>query len=55
MFAQGEETVYPTRPQLGKFCLFNRDLIDYGGCGKVRGWTPAGACVMIRLGNGEAF
>jgi hypothetical protein len=55
MFAQGEETVYPARPQLGKFCLFNRGLIDADGSEKVCSWTRARALVMIRRSKWEAF
>ena len=38
MAAQGEETVYPAPPQLGKICLFNGDLRGGAGAEK-RGWT----------------
>jgi hypothetical protein len=34
MAAQGEETVYRTRREVGKFCLFNRDLIGHDGVAK---------------------
>jgi len=55
MFAQGEETVYRQHFQLGKFCLFNRGLIDGDGCEKVHGWTCARASAMIRRDKWETF
>jgi hypothetical protein len=49
MSAQGEETVYRQYLRLGKFCLFNQDLIDPAVSQNESYWTPRNASAMIAV------